>query len=52
MGYFICIIDYRYIVWVGFNFDEFLVNFFDIYVGELYFVDFDLLQDYNMYNDF
>ncbi|NXT92090.1 IDS sulfatase, partial [Anhinga rufa] len=51
MGYSMRTIDYRYTVWVQFNPNNFSANFEDVHAGELYMVEADPNQDYNIYNN-
>lgn len=51
MGYSMRTIDYRYTVWVQFNPNNFSANFEDVHAGELYVVETDPNQDYNIYNN-
>ncbi|XP_062440484.1 iduronate 2-sulfatase [Rhea pennata] len=51
MGYSMRTGDYRYTVWVGFNPENFSANFEDVHAGELYMVESDPHQDYNIYNN-
>ncbi|NXC15173.1 IDS sulfatase, partial [Corythaeola cristata] len=51
MGYSVRTIDYRYTVWVQFNPNNFSANFEDVHAGELYMVETDPNQDYNIYNN-
>ncbi|NWQ81331.1 IDS sulfatase, partial [Columbina picui] len=51
MGYSMRTIDYRYTLWVQFNPNNFSANFADVHAGELYMVDTDPNQDYNIYNN-
>ncbi|XP_075576712.1 iduronate 2-sulfatase isoform X4 [Pelecanus crispus] len=51
MGYSMRTIDYRYTVWVQFNPNNFSANFEDVHAGELYMVETDPNQDYNIYNN-
>ncbi|XP_017675243.1 PREDICTED: iduronate 2-sulfatase [Lepidothrix coronata] len=50
MGYSMRTIDYRYTVWVQFNPDNFSADFEDVHAGELYVMETDPNQDYNIYN--
>ncbi|NXL41979.1 IDS sulfatase, partial [Podilymbus podiceps] len=50
MGYSMRTVDYRYTVWVQFNPNNFSANFEDVHAGELYMVETDPNQDYNIYN--
>ncbi|XP_009899825.2 iduronate 2-sulfatase [Dryobates pubescens] len=51
MGYSMRTVDYRYTVWVQFNPNNFSANFEDVHAGELYMVETDPNQDYNIYNN-
>ncbi|XP_030352934.1 iduronate 2-sulfatase isoform X1 [Strigops habroptila] len=51
MGYSMRTIDYRYTVWVRFNPNNFSADFEDVHAGELYMVETDPNQDYNIYNN-
>ncbi|NXK55885.1 IDS sulfatase, partial [Chauna torquata] len=51
MGYSMRTVDYRYTVWVQFNPDNFSADFEDVHAGELYLVETDPNQDYNIYNN-
>lgn len=51
MGYSMRTIDYRYTVWVQFNPNNFSADFEDVHAGELYVVEIDPNQDYNIYNN-
>ncbi|XP_009887559.1 PREDICTED: iduronate 2-sulfatase [Charadrius vociferus] len=51
MGYSMRTIDYRYTVWVRFYPNNFSADFEDIHAGELYMVETDPNQDYNIYNN-
>ncbi|XP_068268032.1 iduronate 2-sulfatase [Nyctibius grandis] len=51
MGYSMRTIDYRYTVWVRFNPNNFSADFGDVHAGELYMVETDPNQDYNIYNN-
>ncbi|XP_065499535.1 iduronate 2-sulfatase isoform X2 [Caloenas nicobarica] len=51
MGYSMRTVDYRYTVWVQFNPNNFSANFKDVHAGELYMVETDPNQDYNIYNN-
>ncbi|XP_075018371.1 iduronate 2-sulfatase isoform X4 [Calonectris borealis] len=51
MGYSMRTIDYRYTVWVRFNPNNFSADFEDVHAGELYMVETDPNQDYNVYNN-
>ncbi|NWR54961.1 IDS sulfatase, partial [Bucorvus abyssinicus] len=51
MGYSMRAVDYRYTVWVGFNPNNFSADFEDVHAGELYMVETDPNQDYNIYNN-
>lgn len=44
-------IDYRYTVWVRFYPNNFSADFEDVHAGELYMVETDPNQDYNIYNN-
>ncbi|XP_032928544.1 iduronate 2-sulfatase isoform X2 [Catharus ustulatus] len=49
MGYSMRTIDYRYTVWVQFDPNNFSANFEDVHAGELYMMESDPNQDYNIY---
>lgn len=49
MGYSMRTIDYRYTVWVQFDPNNFSANFEDVHAGELYMMENDPNQDYNIY---
>ncbi|NXN67704.1 IDS sulfatase, partial [Himantopus himantopus] len=51
MGYSMRTIDYRYTVWVRFYPNNFSADFEDVHAGELYMVETDPNQDYNIYNN-
>ncbi|XP_065702660.1 iduronate 2-sulfatase [Patagioenas fasciata] len=51
MGYSMRTIGYRYTLWVQFNPNNFSANFEDVHAGELYMVETDPNQDYNIYNN-
>ncbi|XP_064319251.1 iduronate 2-sulfatase [Phalacrocorax carbo] len=51
MGYSMRTVDYRYTVWVQFNPNNFSANFEDVHAGELYMVETDPNQDYNIYSN-
>ncbi|KAM9538179.1 iduronate 2-sulfatase isoform 3-T3 [Guaruba guarouba] len=51
MGYSMRTIDYRCTVWVRFNPNNFSADFEDVHAGELYMVETDPNQDYNIYNN-
>lgn len=51
MGYSMRSWDYRYTLWMGFNPKTFQVNLTDVHAGELYLLETDPGQDYNVYND-
>ncbi|XP_064374327.1 iduronate 2-sulfatase isoform X2 [Dromaius novaehollandiae] len=51
MGYSMRTHDYRYTLWVGFNPSNFSADFKDVHAGELYMVESDPHQDYNIYNN-
>ncbi|KAJ7402673.1 iduronate 2-sulfatase [Pitangus sulphuratus] len=51
MGYSMRTIDYRYTVWVQFDPKNFSANFEDVHAGELYMMETDPNQDYNIYNN-
>ncbi|XP_014737027.1 PREDICTED: iduronate 2-sulfatase isoform X2 [Sturnus vulgaris] len=51
MGYSMRTIDYRYTVWVQFDPNNFSANFEDVHAGELYMMENDPNQDYNIYNN-
>ncbi|XP_053931594.1 iduronate 2-sulfatase isoform X2 [Cuculus canorus] len=51
MGYSMRTIDCRYTVWVGFNPNNFSADLEDVHAGELYMVETDPNQDYNIYNN-
>ncbi|XP_010171947.1 iduronate 2-sulfatase [Antrostomus carolinensis] len=50
MGYSMRTVDYRYTVWVRFNPNNFSADFGDVHAGELYLVETDPNQDFNIYN--
>lgn len=50
MGYSMRTIDYRYTLWVHFDPNNFRANFEDVHAGELYMMENDPNQDYNIYN--
>ncbi|NXU49841.1 IDS sulfatase, partial [Turnix velox] len=51
MGYSMRTVDYRYTVWVRFYPNNFSADFEDVHAGELYMVETDPNQDYNIYNN-
>ncbi|XP_005532442.1 PREDICTED: iduronate 2-sulfatase isoform X2 [Pseudopodoces humilis] len=51
MGYSVRTIDYRYTLWVQFDPSNFSANFEDVHAGELYMMENDPNQDYNIYNN-
>lgn len=51
MGYSMRTIDYRYTLWVQFYPNNFSANFKDVHAGELYMMENDPNQDYNVYNN-
>ncbi|KAM8800079.1 iduronate 2-sulfatase [Eudromia elegans] len=51
MGYSMRTGDCRYTLWVGFNPSNFSANFEDVHAGELYMMESDPHQDYNIYNN-
>lgn len=51
MGYSMRTVDYRYTLWVRFYPNNFSANFEDVHAGELYMVETDPNQDYNIYNN-
>jgi len=51
MGYSMRAIDYRYTLWVRFHPNNFSADFEDVHAGELYMVETDPNQDYNIYNN-
>ncbi|XP_053846445.1 iduronate 2-sulfatase isoform X3 [Vidua macroura] len=51
MGYSMRTIDYRYTVWVQFDPNNFSANFEDVHAGELYMMENDPNQDYNIYDN-
>ncbi|KAM4660137.1 iduronate 2-sulfatase isoform 3-T3 [Amazona ochrocephala] len=51
MGYSMRTSDYRYTLWVRFNPNNFSADFEDVHAGELYMVETDPNQDYNIYNN-
>ncbi|XP_066415617.1 iduronate 2-sulfatase [Molothrus aeneus] len=51
MGYSMRAIDFRYTLWVQFDPSNFSANFKNVHAGELYMMDNDPNQDYNIYNN-
>lgn len=51
MGYSMRTIDYRYTLWVRFDPISFSADFEDVHAGELYMMETDPNQDYNIYNN-
>ncbi|KAM6117336.1 iduronate 2-sulfatase [Pterocles gutturalis] len=51
MGYSMRTTDCRYTLWVRFNPSNFSADFEDVHAGELYMVETDPNQDYNIYNN-
>ncbi|XP_009995399.1 PREDICTED: iduronate 2-sulfatase [Chaetura pelagica] len=51
MGYSMRTVDYRFTLWVRFHPNNFSADFEDVHAGELYMMETDPNQDYNIYNN-